>query len=75
MDNLEISDLLKAVTDRQLAVATLQEKYATGEGATTEQLVRDLAEVLAADRVVFDAIITLLLKRGVEEPSHEEALV
>ena len=73
MTDPEISDLLKAVAERHLAVTTLQEKYAKSEGIATEQLVLDMGELLAAERLVLDAIVTLFLKLGPNETSEEDA--
>jgi hypothetical protein len=70
-----ISDLLKAVTDRQSAVSLLLEKYATGIGSTTDQLASDLGEVFAADRLVFEAIITALSRHEMGLSPPDEALV
>ena len=60
----EISSLMKAATERQLAVAALQKKYEDRESVPTEQLVRDMRELLATERVVLDAIIPLFVKLG-----------
>jgi hypothetical protein len=64
----DISSLMKAATERQLAVTALQKKYDTSQSIPTEQLVRDMRELLATERVVLDAIITLFMKLG-----HAEA--
>jgi hypothetical protein len=55
---------MKAASERQLAVATLQKKYAESESVPTEQLVLDMRELLSTERVVLDAIITLFVKLG-----------
>ena len=47
--------LMKAAAERQLAVAALQKKYAASESVPTEQLVSDMRELLATERVVLDA--------------------
>ena len=64
MNDSEISSLMKAAAERQLAVVALQKKYADSESIPTEQLVLDMRELLATERVVLDAIITLFLKLG-----------
>jgi hypothetical protein len=60
----DVSSLMKAATERQLAVAALQKKYESSESIPTEQLVRDMRELLATERIVLDAIITLFVKLG-----------
>jgi hypothetical protein len=45
----------------------LQKKYAESESVSTEQLVLDMRELLATERVVLDAIITLFVRIGNEE--------
>jgi hypothetical protein len=47
-------------------VTALQEKYQKSESVSTEQLVQDMRELLATERVVLDAIITLFVKLGHE---------
>ena len=64
MDDHDLGSLMKAATERQLAVTALQKKYAESESIPTEQLVRDMRELLATERVVLDAIITLFIKLG-----------
>jgi hypothetical protein len=64
MEDQDVSSLMKAAAERQLAVAALQKKYAESESVPTEQLVLDLRELLATERVVLDAIITLFVKLG-----------
>ena len=64
MDDPNLSSLMKAAAERQLAVAALQKKYAVSEHVSTEQLVLDMRELLATERVVLDAIITLFVKLG-----------
>ena len=61
MTNHDLSGLMKAATERQLAVAQLQAKYAESENISTEQLVLDMRELLATERVVLDAIITIFV--------------
>jgi hypothetical protein len=60
----DISSLMRAASERQLAVAALQKKYERSESIPTEQLVLDMRELLATERVVLDAIITLFVKLG-----------
>jgi hypothetical protein len=64
MNDPDISNLMKAATERQLAVATLQKKYQESESVPTEQLVLEMRELLSTERVVLDAIITLFVKLG-----------
>lgn len=64
MNDHDMSGLMKAAAERQLAVAALQEKYAVSESIPTEQLVLDMRELLATERVVLDAIITLFVNLG-----------
>ena len=64
MDDRDINGLMKAAAERHLAVTALQKKYAAGDSIPTEQLVRDMRELLATERVVLDAIITLFVKLG-----------
>ena len=64
MNDPDVESLMKAAAERQLAVAALQTKYAQSESIPTEQLVLDMRELLATERVVLDAIITLFLKLG-----------
>ena len=60
----DINSLMKAAAERQLAVAALQKKYEQSDDIPTEQLVRDMRELLSTERVVLDAIITLFVKLG-----------
>ena len=53
---------MKAAAERQLAVAALQKKYEESDNIPTEQLVLDMRELLATERVILDAIITLFVK-------------
>jgi hypothetical protein len=62
MNDHDMISLVKAATERQMAVAALQKKYARSESVPTEQLVLDMRELLATERVVLDAIITLFAK-------------
>jgi hypothetical protein len=64
MSNLNVNGLMKAAAERQLAVAALQKKYEGQESVPTEQLVLDMRELLATERVVLDAIITLFVELG-----------
>lgn len=68
MHDSEIHSLMKAAAERQLAVAALQKKYGESASVPTEQLVRDMRELLATERVVLDAIITLFVKLERVEP-------
>jgi hypothetical protein len=61
MNDSDIGSLMKAASERQLAVTALQKKYAESESIPTEQLVLDMRELLSTERVVLDAIITLFL--------------
>jgi len=65
----DLNNLMMAASERQLAVAALQKKYGQSDHVPTEQLVLDMRELLATERVVLDAIITLFVKldRG---PQH-----
>ena len=67
MNDQDISSLLRAAAERQLAVAALQKKYEESESIPTEQLVLDMRELLSTERVVLDAIITLFVKLGQTE--------
>jgi hypothetical protein len=67
MNDPDINSLMKAATERQLAVAALQKKYEGSESVPTEQLVRDMRELLFTERVVLDAIITLFVRLGDRE--------
>ena len=64
MHDPDINSLMKAASERQLAVAALQKKYQESESVPTEQLVLDMRELLSTERVVLDAIITLFVKLG-----------
>jgi hypothetical protein len=64
MEDPDIGRLMKAASERQLAVAALQEKYENSDSIPTEQLVLDMRELLSTERVVLDAIITLFIKLG-----------
>jgi hypothetical protein len=64
MNDPDVGSLMKAAAERQVAVTALQQKYAESESIPTEQLVLDMRELLATERVVLDAIITLFLKLG-----------
>jgi hypothetical protein len=69
MHDSDVTSLMKAAAERQLAVAALQKKYEGSESIPTEQLVRDMRELLATERVVLDAIITLFVKLGHDHES------
>lgn len=64
MNDPDIASLMQAAAERQLAVAALQKKYEASESVPTEQLVRDMRELLFTERIVLDAIITLFVKLG-----------
>jgi hypothetical protein len=64
MNDPDITSLMKAASERQLAVAALQKKYLESESIPTEQLVLDMRELLSTERIVLDAIITLFVKLG-----------
>ena len=69
MNDPDINSLMRAASERQLAVVALQKKYHQSESIPTEQLVLDMRELLSTERVVLDAIITLFVKLG-----HGDAL-
>jgi hypothetical protein len=69
MNDPDLGSLMKAAAERQLAVTALQKKYAESESISTEQLVLDMRELLATERVVLDAIITLFVKLGHGDPA------
>lgn len=69
MNDPNLGSLMKAAAERQLAVTALQKKYAESENISTEQLVLDMRELLATERVVLDAIITLFVKLGPDGPA------
>jgi hypothetical protein len=71
MNDHDMNSLVKAATQRQLAVAALQKKYDQCESVPTEQLVLDMRELLATERVVLDAIITLFVKLGPAETADQ----
>ena len=64
MNDPDVNSLMMAASARQRAVAVLQKKYAESDDVPTDQLVRDMRELLATERVVLDAIITLFVKLG-----------
>jgi len=67
----DIKSLMRAAAERQRAVAALQKKYQESESIPTEQLVLDMRELLATERIVLDAIITLFVKLGhSDDPAH-----
>lgn len=66
MADQDINSLMQAAAERHLAVVALQKKYEDSESVSTEQLVLDMRELLATERVVLDAIITLFVKIGHE---------
>ena len=64
MNDPDVDNLIRAATERHLAVGMLQKKYDDATNLPTEQLVQDMRELLATERVVLDAIITLFVKMG-----------
>jgi hypothetical protein len=64
MHDRDIRSLMKAAAERQVAVSALQKKYAASHDISSEQLVADMRELLATERIVLDAIITLFLTLG-----------
>ena len=70
MHDADINSLMKAASERQLAVAALQKRYEASVSIPTEQLVADMRELLATERVVLDAIITLFVKLERAEGEH-----
>ena len=66
MTDPDINSLMMAAAERQLAVKALEQKYESSESVPTEQLVRDMRELLATERVVLDAIIMPFVKLGQE---------
>jgi len=64
MSHLDVNGLVRAASDRQAAVAALQKKYQESNDFSTEQLVGDMGELLATERIVLDAIITLFVELG-----------
>jgi hypothetical protein len=73
MNDRDIRSLMKAAAERQVAVATLQTKYATSHDIPSEQLIIDMRELLATERVVLDAIITLFVSLGHEHEGEPGA--
>jgi hypothetical protein len=67
MNDPDIGRLMNAASERHLAVTALQKKYQESDSIPTEQLVLDMRELLATERVVLDAIITLFVKLGHRE--------
>ena len=61
MTEHDLNSLMKAAAERQLVVTALQKKYEGRETVPTE-LVADMLELLASERVILDAIITLFIK-------------
>jgi hypothetical protein len=72
MNDHEMQSLMQAASEWQLAVADLQEKYATSKGVSTEQLVLDMGKLLATERVIFDDIITLFVNLGHGEAGDDK---
>jgi hypothetical protein len=69
MSDPDIDCLMRAAADRQVAVTMLQNKYAQSQSIPSEQLVLDMQELLATERVVLDSIITLFVKLGQSQPA------
>jgi hypothetical protein len=74
MQDPDINSLMKAASERQLAVAALQKKYEESENVPTEQLVLDMRELLSTERVILDAIITLFVKLEPRDDSEPSAV-
>lgn len=70
MSELDVKGLARAASDRLIAVDALQKKYAASKDIPTEQLVQDMRELLATERVVLDAIITLFIELGHSVSDH-----
>lgn len=64
MSELDVKTLVRAASDRLVAVAALQKKYEMSKDVPTEQLVQDMRELLFTERIVLDAIITLFVELG-----------
>jgi hypothetical protein len=73
MHDADLNSLMKAAAERQLAVTELQAKYVAGDHISTEQLVLDMRELLATERVVLDAIITLFVRIGENQAATPDA--
>ena len=73
MNDPELNNLMMAAAERQLAVAALQKKYESSDSIPTDQLVRDMRELLCTERVVLDAIITLFVKLGDRDTQARKA--
>jgi hypothetical protein len=71
MHDSELEDLLRVASERQLALAALEDKYAQSHGLPSEQLVKDMHELLAKETTVLNAIITLFIKMSDETRSAE----
>ena len=64
MSELDVKSLVRAAADRREAVSALQKKYEASKDVPAEQLMQDMRELLATERVVLDAIITLFVELG-----------
>ena len=64
MSELDVKSLVRAAADRREAVSALQKKYEASKDVPAEQLVQDMRELLATERVVLDAIVTLFVELG-----------
>ena len=70
MDDPDIGSLMRAAADRQVAVTALQKKYSQSESIPSEQLVLDMRELLATERVVLDCIITMFVNLSLSQPAQ-----
>ncbi len=71
MNDPDIAKLMMAASERQTAVVALQKKYDESKSLSTEQLVLDMRELLATERIVLEAVITLFVKLGQGEGSRK----
>jgi hypothetical protein len=74
MSDSDTSELIRAAAERQLAVTALEEKYAQSNDIPTEQLVKDMRELLATEKMVLNAIIALFEKLGGEIETDAEVI-
>jgi hypothetical protein len=72
MNDADIGKLMTAASERQTAVVALQKKYEESKSLSTEQLVLDMRELLATERIVLEAIITLFVRLGQDEGHKKE---
>lgn len=73
MNDPDIAKLMTAASERQTAVVALQKKYEESKSLSTEQLVLDMRELLATERIVLEAIITLFVKLGQDEGQEKSS--